>query len=254
MSLSIVVLASVGCHPSSKRLRLALEDARALTLANGLRDASIEVLHAGQRETAEATLRDALGMGATRLTVLELEEGADPVPALIAALRQRAPDMVFTGRRTERGEGSGMVPFLVAEVLGLPLVTAVTNLALAEGRVLLDQAVTGGRRRRIGASLPLMVAVDEKAPGPRLAAFGPARRGTLALEPATSVPDERRQWATRPARPRPKRLSAPNAAAAPVAGKQVLHGLDPEAAARAILTYLQQEDIVTATVPSERVS
>ena len=253
MTLSIVVLASVGCHPSSKRLRLALEDARALTLANGIGDASIEVLHAGPREAAETALRDALGMGAARLTVLEMDEGADPMPALIAALRQRAPDMIVAGRRTERGEGSGMVPFLIAEALGMPLVTAVTNLALNEGRALLDQAAAGGRRRRIGASMPLVVTVDEKAPAPRLAAFGPARRGKLALEPVISMPDERRQWNARPARPRPKRLSAPNAAA-PAAGKQVLHGLDAEAAARAILTYLQQEDIVSATTSSERVS
>jgi len=65
----IAVLLSVGRHPASGRARRADLDARALELALGLADtARVHAIHAGDPQ--EPALREYLGMGIGRLTVL----------------------------------------------------------------------------------------------------------------------------------------------------------------------------------------
>lgn len=246
----IVVLASCGRHPGSGRARVAPSEARALALAASL-GAEIDVLHAGPAGIAQAALSDALGMGAARLTVLDIAEGSDPLPVLIAALRSHSADIILAGAQAEQGEGSGFLPYAIAEALGAALITAVTAASAANGEMLVTQAVAGGRRRQIAAAFPLMLTVDAKGPAPKLAAIGKIRRGTATVTPISASADERLQWQTRLARPRPKRLSAPKTGGAPEHGKRILRDLDAEAAAQAILDYLQQEGLAR---PSDRVS
>src|SRR5690349_249452 len=91
--IDVAVLLSIGSHPASGRPRRAPLDAQALELALRLTEsgqtARIHALHAGNPD--EPSLRDYLGMGLDRLEVLETAPGADPVPALIARLRELAP-------------------------------------------------------------------------------------------------------------------------------------------------------------------
>lgn len=254
MALEVAVLVSLGRHPASGRLRPARADARALELALRLPDARLHVIHAG--DPAELALRDYLGMGVSELTVLDLPEGADPLPVLADHLKSLKPAIVLTGQRAEAGEDSGLLPYLVAEALDAALVPAVVAASIENDSAALQQALPRGRRRDLRVSLPLVASVSPSAPAPRLPAFGPARRGrivTLAVEaPADAA---RAEWKEKPARRRPKRLkvmgkggSAADRVKAVTemqGGKgRLLTDVTPEAAAEAVWAYLVEEGIV----------
>jgi electron transfer flavoprotein beta subunit len=249
----IAVLVSVGRHPASGRARRAALDARAVELALRLPDARIELLHAGDPEAP--ALRDYLGMGRDRLRAIALPPGADIVPALVAALRSPIPDVVLAGTRAETGEGSGMVPYLVAEALGIPLVAAIADLRLEAGGAVLQQALPRGQRRAFSAPCPLLATVAAAAPAPRPVAFAAARRGRLDVDAAPGSPDPAlAAWERSSARMRPKRLKGPVAGSAEDriraatrlvgGGGRAMVGPAPEEAARAIWEFLEREGIV----------
>lgn len=246
----IVLLASIGFHPISKRPRIVPDEARALALASSVAGAEIVVLHAGPADRAEPVLRPLLGMGAARLRLLDCGEDADIVAPLIAECRALGPDIILAGTVAEIGEGSGLVPYLLAEALDRPLVAAATALSCDADRAGIVTAEPGGRRRRFEAPLPLVLTVDAKGPPARLAAIGPARRGLVERLTVEAERDAAADWQRRPARARPKRLSGPSADAAPAAGRQVLADASPEAAADAILSYLRRQGFVPADISS----
>jgi electron transfer flavoprotein beta subunit len=253
------VLVSVGRHPASGRARRADLDARAVELALSLLEPEgVHLVHAG--DGAEPALRDYLGMGLPRLTVLVVPPDADPVPALAAYLRTLKPDLVFAGAAAERGESSGLVPYLVAERLGCPTIPEIVGAEIGENRTLLLQALPRGRRRRLVAPLPLVATVARAAPMARQSAYGPARRGEIVTIASVAPRDvERLGWSERPARRRPKRLriAAGGSAAERLraatelqAGRgQVMIDPDPDEAAEAIHAYLVEEGILRPSEP-----
>lgn len=266
--LGIAVLVSVGRHPLTGRTRRADQDARAYELAFSIAGARTALVHAGQNDTAsESALRGYLGMvgaseagenAAQRLAIIEQAADADVLPALVSALHELAPELVLCGMRAETGEGSGMLPYLLADCLGWPIVSGVAQVeSVSDGVVTLLQALPRGQRRRLSVRLPAIVTVDSAAPSARPSAFGPARRGVLAVSAATSMPDDVRDgWLTAPARKRPKRLkiitgsSARDRLKAAAARKQggggkVLAGVSPEIGAEAILALLKEEGVLS---------
>ncbi|MCP1673207.1 electron transfer flavoprotein beta subunit [Natronocella acetinitrilica] len=257
-AIPVTVLVSLGLHPRSGRPRRASQDARALELT--LREATCEptVVHAGRLdEETEPALRKYLGMGVPGLTLLQQTDDADAVPALLEHLRARPPCMVVTGMHAERGEGSGLLPYLLAECMGWPLVTGVAVLesVTAESLTVL-QALPRGQRRRLRVRLPCVVTVDEAAPSPRQSAFGPARRGTFDVIEVTSKPDTMHaSIETTPARKRPKRLKMIRAASArdrfkaaaakaEGTGGRILTDVSPAQGADAILELLRDEGVL----------
>lgn len=253
MALSIAVLASLGRHPASGRGRAADRDARALGLALALAPGSLHVIHAG--DPAEPALREYLGRGAPDLAVLAIPAGADPVPALVDHLRALGPDLILAGVRAEGGEDSGMVPYLVAQALGLPLAAAAAGIALEGAGARILQALPRGQRRLLEAPLPLVVTVDATAPAPPAYAYARAGRARILALAAVAPPDPAPAlWTVGPARRRPKRLRAATGATAEerlraatqmVAGKgRLLTQPRPDEAARAIWDYLVAEGIV----------
>jgi electron transfer flavoprotein beta subunit len=254
-AVKVISLVSVGAHPTSGRPRRAEQDARAVELGLQLAGDNLQVLHAGNPE--EPALRAYLGMGLDELHVLEQPENADAVPALSDYLRDCGVQIVLTGSQAETGEGSGMLPFLLAEALGWPLVTGLAEVeSLENGTALVLQALPRGQRRRLKVRLPFLATVDNAAPKPRQSAYGPAQRGTLEVEQFATVSDALLDEATlQPAKPRPKRLKVIKAksgadrmkaatAKASGGGGQVLKGVTPEAGAEAILKLLIEEGVV----------
>jgi electron transfer flavoprotein beta subunit len=251
----VAVLLSVGRHPASGRARRNPLDARALELALGLPGAEIHAVHAGAPD--EAALRDYLGMGLDRLTVLAISPGGDPVPPLTEHLKSIAPDIILAGARAEGGEDSGMVPYLVGQELGVAIVADVAAIGIGDRTASLTQALPRGRRRLIEARLPLLATVNAAAPAARQSAFARARRGVIETIAAEAPADAfLAACETRPWRARPKRMRVPAGGSALArlkamtetrsgAGKVLI---DPSAedAAAAIYDYLVEKCFIGA--------
>lgn len=255
MTLKTVALVSVGAHPTSGRARRAEQDARAVELGLRLAGAQLDVLHAG--EAGEEALRGYLGMGLGRLQVLAMAPGGDALPVLGDHLAASGAQLVLTGTQAETGEGSGMLPYLLAERLGWPMVAGLAEVERVDnGVAVVLQALPRGQRRRLQVRLPFIASVDSAAPAARQSAFGPARRGELAARPAEAPRDTLLAEAElQPARPRPKRLKVikartgadrMKAATAKATGGsgQVLQGVDAATGAEAIFKLLVEEGVL----------
>ncbi len=254
-TLHVISLVSVGAHPTSGRPRRAEQDARAVELGLQLAGDNLHVLHAGNAE--EPALRGYLGMGVDELHVLAQPPGADAVPGLTDYIRESGVQLVLTGSQAETGEGSGMLPYLLAETLGWPLVVGLAEVeSMSNGSAQVLQALPRGQRRRLKVRLPFLATVDNAAPKPRQSAYGPAQRGLLDVEEIEVVIDEVFTDAElTPAKPRPKRLKVIKAksgadrmkaatAKATGGGGQVLKGVTAQEGAAAILKLLVEEGVV----------
>lgn len=250
---NIAVLLSAGRHPVSGRGRRALSDARALDLALGLEGGRPHAIHAGDPD--DPALRDYLGMGLANLAVLKTDADSDVLPALLEHLRDLAPDVILAGDAAEVGEGSGLLPYLLAEGLGLPLVAQIAMMTSGSAGAEVLQGLPRGQRRRLRVRGPFFAVAGKAAPPPRQVAFGAARRGQVQILEALSLPDrEAADWARTPARPRPKRLKIVKGASAAerlaaatgqgMQGGQVIRGKDPRFAAEAIYNALVEEEVV----------
>jgi electron transfer flavoprotein alpha subunit len=250
---TVAVLLSVGRHPASGRARRAPLDARALEMALSIPGAEIHAIHAG--DPTEPALRDYLGMGLERLTVLAVPQGSDPVPTITDHLKLLAPDVILCGGRAERGEQTGMVPYLVAEALGFAMVPDLTAIDIDAAKAALTQALPRGKRRLVETRTPVVATVSMAAPAPRQVAFARARRGIIDTVTADAPADSFLAAAEiRPWRPRPKRMrlaAATSAADRLKAMTETKSGEgalminpSPQDAARVIYDYLLEKRII----------
>ncbi|TCJ24860.1 electron transfer flavoprotein subunit beta [Halomonas sp. GDM18] len=279
--LEVVSLVSLGQHPVSGRLRRAEQDARALELCLALERqsapgaVSLSAWHASGREIApgseqDQALRGYLGMGLESLTLVTPDSlGSDPLkavdqpvidvwPLLVTRLKQAAPQLVVCGGQGETGEGSGLLPHLLAESLGWPLVEGIVAIESCDGAHLTAlQALPRGQRRRLRVKLPALVSVDSAAPAARQSAFAQARRGELSsLASGELVHDAQAEtFSVAPARKRPKRLKRIKAtsardrfkaaaAKAEGGGGKRLEGVSAEEGAAEILKLLREEGVL----------
>ncbi|AJQ93489.1 electron transfer flavoprotein subunit beta [Gynuella sunshinyii] len=206
MSLNITTLVSIGQHPRSCREMRADQDARAIELGLTLSPVELTLVHAGTAQSP--ALRMYLGMGLQTLKVIRQTEQADIIPALVSWLQQSDSHIILTGVRAERGEASGLVPYLISEQLGWPLISHIVAIEMTsqtEARIL--QALPHGQRRAISVKLPFIATVDSSAPKPRQSAFGPGQRAIIDILDSKEVVDTSRlPWKQSTARKRPKRL------------------------------------------------
>lgn len=253
--LQVVTLVSVGAHPTSGRPRRAEQDARAVELGLRLAGERLQVLHAGDPQ--QEALRAYLGMGLEQIKILEQPAHSDALPVLAEYLADSSAQLVLTGSQAETGEGSGMLPYLLAERLGWPLVVGLAAVEqVSNGVAQVLQALPRGQRRRLQVRLPFVASVDNAAPIARQSAFGPARRGLLTAEEVELVADPLFVSAQlQPAKSRPKRLKVIKAktgaermkaatAKASGGGGQVLKDVSPQAGAEAIFKLLLEEGVL----------
>ncbi|MDI6003271.1 electron transfer flavoprotein subunit beta [Cobetia marina] len=286
--LEVVSLVSLGQHPVSGRLRRAEQDARALELCLALERqsapgaVSLSAWHASGSKIApgseqDQALRGYLGMGLESLTLVTPDSlQAEPLtavdpqaaaadqpvmdvwPLLATRLKQAAPQLVVCGGQSETGEGSGLLPHLLAESLGWPLVECIVAIESCDGAHLTAlQALPRGQRRRLRVKLPALVSVDAAAPAARQSAFAQARRGELAAVASGELAHDAvaETFAIAPARKRPKRLKrikatsardrfkAAAAKAEGGSGKR-LEGVSAEEGAAEILKLLREEGVL----------
>lgn len=260
VDLKIVSLVSIGKHPTSGRARRAEQDGRAVELGMLLAEASgdkqnLTVIHAG--DSQEAALRSYAGMGLSSVRVLQMCESADAIHPLSEYLYKHAPDIILTGVQAESGESSGMVPYLLGEALGWPVVPRIANIvSIKNGVAEILQALPRGQRRALSVRLPFIASVDNAAAEPRQSAFGPASRAFMDQQVSSSDVDAVRSgWSELPARKRPKRLKVIKAKTAADrfkaatakpqgAGGKVMQGQSSAEQAQAIFDLLLEEGVL----------
>jgi electron transfer flavoprotein beta subunit len=251
------------------RTNLADEGALELALRLAGPGGAVSALTVGSPQ-ADEVARAAAAAGAARAVRLWDPAVAAAHPphtaALLAAAARALPpaDLVLCGARSS-DRGSGAVPAMLAELLGMPAVTDVTALALEPGRALAQRRLARGAREEVRVALPAVVGLE---PGvarlrqPALPALLAARRapvevwGPAELAGATAATPAPELRAVLPPRPRSRPVFAPNSAlpaheriarllSAGVAAKsgRVVEG-PPEQLAATLLAFLRERGFV----------
>jgi electron transfer flavoprotein beta subunit len=137
----------------------------------------------------QETLRKGLAMGASRAVQLKADEvpfdGLAIAHALAAELKDGGYDLILFGRMAT-DTASGTVGPMTAELLGLPCVTAISNLELAEGRGTARRDLEGASET-LQFPLPAVLTIDEGIARPRLASLKgimAAKKKPLEVKPA----------------------------------------------------------------------
>jgi len=261
LPLHVVTLVSIGLHPTSGRERRADQDARAVELGLRLTQAashSLSVVHAGCSQAP--ALRQYAGMGLGSVTVLEQTSDDDPLFPLSHHLGMAKADLILTGIRAESGDSSGMLPYLLANRLGIPLINGIADIiSLENGQAVCLQALPRGQRRKVLIDLPCIATVDMAAPSPRQSAFGPSLRTHLSAitnEMPNSQDAVRLTWEMSPAKPRPKRMKTVKAKTAAERfkaatakpdqqGGQIIVDRTPDEMAQILIEFLQEEKAIS---------
>ncbi|QCD60202.1 electron transfer flavoprotein subunit beta/FixA family protein [Streptomyces hawaiiensis] len=149
----------------------AAEEALVLKATLG---AEISVVSMGPDSALDA-IRKVLAMGADRGIHIcdDRLQGSDAVTTarvLAAAVRTVADvDLVLAGNATTDGQ-AGVVPAVVADLLGVPQLTHIRELTVDAGRVRAERETENGEVT-LDAPLPALVSVTEKINEPRYPSF-----------------------------------------------------------------------------------
>src|SRR4051794_12631603 len=146
---------------------------QALQIADAADDAEVTVLTVGPEDAKDA-LRKALSMGADKAVHVEDDDlhGTDAVGTslvLAKAVEATGYDLVISGMASTDGT-MGVVPALLAERLGVPQVTLLSEVSVEDG-------VVKGRRdgdsasEQLEASLPAVVSVTDQSGEARYPSF-----------------------------------------------------------------------------------
>ncbi|MET1155123.1 electron transfer flavoprotein subunit beta/FixA family protein [Arthrobacter sp.] len=149
----------------------ALESA--LRFKDGQKGTEIVVLTMGP-DSAIKTLRKLLSMGADSAIhivddALAASDMVQTARMLAAAIQPGGFDLVIAGNESTDGRG-GVVPAMVAEILGLPLLPSLDNVELAADSVSGTCSIDGGSLT-VRAPLPAVVSVTERSAEARFPNF-----------------------------------------------------------------------------------
>jgi len=137
----------------------------------------------------QETLRKGLAMGAARAVHLRAEEvpfdGLAVAQALAAELKDGGYDLILFGRMAT-DSANGTVGPMTAELLGLPCVTAISHLEIADGRGTALRELEGSAET-MQFPLPAVLTIDEGIARARLASLKgimAAKKKPLEVKPA----------------------------------------------------------------------
>jgi electron transfer flavoprotein beta subunit len=144
-------------------------------------------------DAAQETIRNALAMGADRGILLKTDQRSlDPLPvarALAAELKDGGYDLILFGKLAI-DDYSHAVGTMVAEMLGLPCVSAVSHLELADGKGKAEREVEGAVEV-VEFPLPAVLTADKGLNEPRYPALKgimAAKKKPLEVKPVTLEP------------------------------------------------------------------
>jgi electron transfer flavoprotein beta subunit len=123
------------------------------------------------------TLRKALAMGVDKAVLLKEDDVRDSfgvAHALADYLKELSPDVVFFGKQSVDYD-DGAVGVMVAEMLGLPSVSVVVKLEIANGKATAEREIEGGREV-VETSLPAVFTAQKGLNEPRY----PSLKGIMA--------------------------------------------------------------------------
>ncbi len=206
--MKITVLVSLGRHPKSGRLMLSPNDARALALAKRMCDQP-RLLHVGE-VSQQQTLRQYLGLGFDQLDLIECPAGQDVVGVLASALALDPCDLILAGQQACGQDDTGLVPYLLADALDLPLIDRALSIESDQ----ITQFLPKGQRRILPLQTPSIVTVSDKAPLELEYLARRARNGQINVlkGQAQDTPALYQGWQIEPAKPGRKRLSIQSSA------------------------------------------
>ncbi len=154
----------------------AIEEALKLKEAAGAGEVAVFSLGT---DASQETLRTALAMGADRGVLLQSPSGADGLEvarALAAELKAGAFDLILFGKLAVDDYNHAAGP-MVAELLGLPCITAVAHLTIAGGSATAEREIEGGIETS-SCALPAVFTCDKGLNSPRL----PSLKGIMAAK------------------------------------------------------------------------
>jgi electron transfer flavoprotein beta subunit len=163
----IAVLVSSSHHPVSGFARHCENDSKALRMGLDLAQAlSAEclVLHVG--EPKNPALLDYLAFGAQTIQVIALNNNADGNTNMVTALAAQLKnvDLILTGSIADHPQASGLLPYLLAHQLDLPLVENALRIEKPAQQLEVLQFLPKGKRRLVAVSWPAVVAVHAQSP------------------------------------------------------------------------------------------
>jgi electron transfer flavoprotein beta subunit len=141
-------------------------------------------------DAVQETIRKALAMGADRGVQLKTDkvpfDGLAIARALAAELKGGGYDLILFGKQAV-DSSNGVTGPMVAELLGLPCVTAITKLELANGRGTAERALEGAAEV-VEFPLPAVLTIDQglvtQARYPALKGIMAAKKKPLEVKPA----------------------------------------------------------------------
>lgn len=194
VALKQAVLVSVGRNPVSGACRASLNDTVALALSRRV-GGEATVLHAGDPD--EQALHDYLAYGAQTIEVLPAAAEADILPLLTQALQGYS--LILCGDRAESGQGSGLLPYLLAKALNLPVISAALDVKLVDDSAEIVQFLPKGKRRTIRVKLPAIITVHRLASQPPAYVYAQRRRGRIVSQPGVAAQPAPSPWVSAPA-------------------------------------------------------
>lgn len=180
--MKIAVLIAPAVHPVSGRPCAGEADLAALALAQRL-SSQVDVWYAGAAD--DAALADYLARGATHIHTLALAAGREVLSPLAEALQDYA--MVLCGARAAGGDGSGLLPYQLAEQLGRALLPDVLDLSKSDQQWQALQALPKGVRRTLAAKLPLVASVHARAASAVGWSYARLQQGKIQRKAATGA-------------------------------------------------------------------